>query len=503
VNMIFRAASPVTLALCEEASRLDPSNPMLTWRYVQAMIKTGCQPVMLGLSEDGRWAAAALAFIRIGKLIRELELVSLPRLPEAEVFWKGLLGYCRQWHISQLSVYTFGTSETAIPALPGETHRTQRSEFVIDLPGADLMAQMTATHRQRVRRGEKAGLRLRRTSDPAECVQHLRVNRASLDRRAERGEKVEVIGDAFIRAALDSESAEIFQAVLGDQVLSSAVILRAPRGAYLHASGTSQEGMKIGASHFLNFQIASTLQAENCELYNLGGASSRERGLWDYKTHFGARRIDLEAVECYLGAPWKRKMSTALRLVRQNPRGLVEPLCGRIEHWRVFAAAVERLTLPAWPEGYCFRRLSENDFESLAMPDEFRADQKNRLTRMPAAAAYGVIQNGVLAHVSWALVSTQETPRHLGLRDREAEISGCETLPEFRGRGLYPLAIRSIADHLKHEGIRTVFMKTIPSNTASQKGISKAGLVACGRVIAWVLPLSPPRNLILRLFRRL
>jgi len=143
-----------------------------------------------------------------------------------------------------------------------------------------------------------------------------------MERRAGRGEAVELAGDASLRAALASQSAELFQAMLGDQVLSSSGILRAPNGAYLYSSGTGPEGMKIGASHFLNFQIAKSLQDENCDIYNLGGATSEERGLWDYKTHFGTRRIDLEAVECYLGPLWKRKLSTTIQRLRHHPRKL-------------------------------------------------------------------------------------------------------------------------------------------------------------------------------------
>jgi len=315
--MRFRAESPVTAELCDDASRLAPTNPMLTWPYVQAMSATGYRASMIGLSDGDRWMAAAVVFLRVGKLQRTLELVSLPRLPEPEVFWSGLVHYCRRQGVSQLSIGTFSSPEALIPPLPGEKSRTKRSEFVIDLPGVDLMAQMKKTHRYCVRQGENAGLRLRRTRDSAHCVEHLQVNQASMERRAKRGEQVESAGDAFPRAALASGAAEMFQALRGDQVLSSSVVVRAPRGAYLHSSGSDPEGMKIGASPFLNFQIAKTLQTENCDIYNLGGANSQERGLWDYKTHFGTRRIDLEAVECDLGPRWRQKLSTLISFLRR------------------------------------------------------------------------------------------------------------------------------------------------------------------------------------------
>lgn len=315
--MRFQVQCPAMPAGCDALSRQDPSNPALTWPYVEAMNLTGCEALILGLQkgEPGgearaqAWVGACTAFTKSGRLNRLLEIASLPVLPEPQLFWNGLLEYCRRSRISQLSINSFGSIEACIPTLPGEASRLKRTEFLLDLPGVDLMDRMRVNHRQSVRRAEKAGLALRRTRDIACCAEHLRLAQASLERRRNRGEDVEFSEDGFLQAALTTGAAEMFQAVLGDLVVSSMVVLRAPRGGYLHSSGTDPEGMKIGASHYLNFQIARILQSENCELYNLGGCADPKSGLGAYKAHFGSRSVTLEAADFYVGPAWKKKLS--------------------------------------------------------------------------------------------------------------------------------------------------------------------------------------------------
>jgi GNAT superfamily N-acetyltransferase len=49
------------------------------------------------------------------------------------------------------------------------------------------------------------------------------------------------------------------------------------------------------------------------------------------------------------------------------------------------------------------------------------------------------------------------------------------TVPEFRGRRLYPALLRRILDDLKEQGVRRAWIGTSPGNYASQNGISRAG----------------------------
>lgn len=86
-----------------------------------------------------------------------------------------------------------------------------------------------------------------------------------------------------------------------------------------------------------------------------------------------------------------------------------------------------------------------------------------------------------IQHISW-IYYCNDPNRLLSLSDREAEIKYCLTLPAFRGRGLYPGVLRTIAQFLTQEGFRRVFVCVHEANTSSIRGIEKAGFKRVGRV---------------------
>jgi len=93
-------------------------------------------------------------------------------------------------------------------------------------------------------------------------------------------------------------------------------------------------------------------------------------------------------------------------------------------------------------------------------------------------------KKGVIGHISW--VYYREDPNRLiNLSDDEAEIKYCLTLPEFRGRGIYPAVLKKIQSYLKDGGIRRAFICVERGNTPSIRGIEKAGFrpVASTRLI--------------------
>ena len=69
----------------------------------------------------------------------------------------------------------------------------------------------------------------------------------------------------------------------------------------------------------------------------------------------------------------------------------------------------------------------------------------------------------------------------LFIKNKEYYISHCETDEEYRGNGLYPLAINSLArEAISKYLAERIFVVTDYNNFASQKGIMKAGLVYSG-----------------------
>ena len=135
---------------------------------------------------------------------------------------------------------------------------------------------------------------------------------------------------------------------------------------------------------------------------------------------------------------------------------------------------------------------------------QFRQRQLDRLRRFGISHAYGVYVGDKLAHVSWLLPPAAvalEHPAILSLGDGEAEITACETLPEFRGRGLYAFAIQQIFQIAQDLGIRRIYMKTLRNNTSSQAGVLKAGLHLTGVLTVVTPPAIPWKTFVLRRFR--
>jgi ribosomal protein S18 acetylase RimI-like enzyme len=123
----------------------------------------------------------------------------------------------------------------------------------------------------------------------------------------------------------------------------------------------------------------------------------------------------------------------------------------------------------------------------------FRERQLERLSRFGASYAYAVFVDGQIAHVSWLLppvAMNRDIPAVLKAREDEAEITCCETLPAFRGRGIYGIAIRNLFEVARGQGVRRIFMKTAPDNKASQSGIEKVGLKRLGSAILVWLPVT-------------
>jgi ribosomal protein S18 acetylase RimI-like enzyme len=95
-------------------------------------------------------------------------------------------------------------------------------------------------------------------------------------------------------------------------------------------------------------------------------------------------------------------------------------------------------------------------------------------------AVFAAFFHGAFAHLSWFITAEGDRecmrPRLVRLRRHEAEITHCVTLPEFRGRQIYPYVISYLFDVARSRGIREIFMVTKRDNIASQQGILKAGL---------------------------
>jgi lipid II:glycine glycyltransferase (peptidoglycan interpeptide bridge formation enzyme) len=119
------------------------------------------------------------------------------------------------------------------------------------------------------------------------------------------------------------------QAVLKDQVLSSALVLLSKSGAYYQTAGTSPEGNELGASPFLVFETARNLRERGLEIFNLGGVSGVNPGLDGFKNGFGPDRRSLAAAEYDLRTSMRRALEGPIQALRGMVSGLAQRKSGR------------------------------------------------------------------------------------------------------------------------------------------------------------------------------
>ena len=484
---------------------LQPENPFATAAYFESRRRLGYSTWVLGLqAPDETLATGCGAMLKRGRLNSTLEILSLPNLEQDSKFWSGLRDFCHRHRITQLELNTFSSPSgtDAVPISPRWT-RKRRSEFVIDL-SSDLSAILSKTHRQNVRKARKAGLTVVRSQSAESATTHQDLMNESLYRRRERGEDISAVARSpEITEIIRSGAGELFQAVKNGIVISSGLVLRSSRGAYYHTSGTSAEGMSVGASHFLIHNIAIVLKTEGLGILNLGGADEGS-ALASYKRWFGASPVPLTSANCYLGPTWRYKVSRLVLLARSDPGALGRLIVGNWSRLLVYSVDVPTAKTSVPMPELEFRPLNLDDLQSISVSEpSFRSRQLERVKRFGDSYAYGVYCGGRLAHISWLLppqAIARDLPRVVPGTEGDAEITGCETLAEFRGRGIYPFAIQRLIDTAREKELRRVFMKTSPENLASQRGIERAGLRRIGSAVLVTLPMAN-RQMIWRRFR--
>lgn len=313
----FKAVPEPSSELLTRVAAFQPENPFYTKGYTDSMRALGFFPFALFLEYNEELLTACTAFSKRGRINRRLEITSLPELADSNTFWTGLLKFCTESEISVLEINSFASNAAVIGKIPGEAVRKSRSEFQLDLGSNDLWQGVNRHHQRKIKKAKKAGLSLRVADDTQTCRDHARLANGSLDRRRSRGE---IVGDGIrvndAVAFTESHAGEIYQAVVKDEVLSSILVLKGAKGAYAQSSGTSDVGMQCGASQFLWYEIACHLQSLSMTVFNMGGADVEGVGLQEFKKGFGARRVDLESAEFYLGGIVKKTIGTVLNRLR-------------------------------------------------------------------------------------------------------------------------------------------------------------------------------------------
>ena len=292
------------------AAASAPHSPFLTPSFAHAQRRTGKEIALLSLRGDGDLLACCLAGTKRGRLRTTVEVFSLPEGGDRPEFAEGLLRFCRSVSADLLVVESLGSRTRSLPPLAGRISHRTRCEHVWSLRGKDLWAALSANHRRNITRARKAGVAVIAAEGDSALATHLRLTDASLVRREQRGEDVRT-GDLQASSwgvLLETGAGCLYQAHLGEEVLSSILVLKASDGAYYHSAGTSPDGMRLGASQLLIFDVATRLAAEGLSVFNLGGAEPASEGLYRFKVGFGTSAQELEAASYQVGGVVRRGM---------------------------------------------------------------------------------------------------------------------------------------------------------------------------------------------------
>lgn len=112
----------------------------------------------------------------------------------------------------------------------------------------------------------------------------------------------------------------------------------------------------------------------------------------------------------------------------------------------------------------------------IPIPWEFQCDLFDKVTDFFIARDRGGIQC-----ICW-IYYPEDHNRILKLMQCEAEIKFCLTLPDARGKGLYPMVINAILGYLRDKGFSKAYMCVHKDNKSSIRGIEKAGFARIGSV---------------------
>jgi RimJ/RimL family protein N-acetyltransferase len=498
VTARVRVVSDPPADLLSVIERFEPDNPIQRAAYARSRQLLGERVCAIIVEDGGQPSAGCFAYLSGRRLAPVLTIASMPVVTDVEGLLRAVRRWCRRHAVWELHIETFCSAITHVPRLPGEFARRERCEWMWALP-EDPSTSLSSHHRRNVAKARKSGVELRRSREPADAASHARLVAESMARRAQRGEAVpDVDGTLEWESVLRVGVGELFQGILGGEVVTSLLVLRSGSVAYYMSAGTSPVGFSSGAAPFVVLSAAQALGGEGVRTFNLAGAGDEAPGLQRYKRDFGAEPRRLDAATAHVLPVAFTKARTAARLLLRDPRALAAQLVSR-ERLLVYGAAIDELA--DGQDDLICSRLTDEELAALRGSADFAA-QARRFDEFRLNAAYAVNVDGRLAHVAWMLTRDEASlagaARHLPLDDASVEITHCHTAEAFRGRGIYPRAIRALAAIARERGAERVYMATGADNVASQRGIEKAGLRRSGEIVRYRVPFLGGRTLFVR-----
>lgn len=304
----------------DRLSNIYPTNPFFTFAYAQARKLSGHKPVLFEYYQDKEFINGFIAFEQNGVINKSIEVPSFPPITSDYNFWNIFINELSRKRYSHVNLGSFSSpAKFTVPELNVIVGKRERCEYHLNLMDSGNRLNKSANHKRNIKKARNFGIKILKGVDSREaCERHSELIDFSMNRRA-RGSKIKKTNHVSSTLNyIQTNSGKLFQASLNQRVLSSVLILEAERGIYYHSAGTSEEGMALGASHFLIDEIADEYRNQSKWLFNLGGTLQDQTGLQRFKKGFGATPIKLETFDMYVGGYLKKILTAAAYFLKGN-----------------------------------------------------------------------------------------------------------------------------------------------------------------------------------------
>jgi hypothetical protein len=312
--------SPVA-DLKKELRNLLPDAPEICIASEQARsLICGGQPMLFSLTRQDEKLFSALATMRRGRLRCALFVTVVEEIPDADLFWNGVLDFIGRRDVTELSVMTVATSrpQAAIPQFGRPTRQFANVKLYIqNLSRSPDTIHLSSNHKRNIAKAKKAGIQVMRLDEDDSVRRHFELTGLSLDRREKRGESIVLRASReSVMELLASGAGRLFQAGKEGEVLSSKLVYVLSEYGFYYDGGTSPEGMRLGVSHYLMSEIMASLRSEGIRSLNMGLAAEPTGGLWRYKEGFGSERLIIERARYDFLTPVKQVKNGIRNLFR-------------------------------------------------------------------------------------------------------------------------------------------------------------------------------------------
>lgn len=265
------------------------------------------------LSCKGQPRVICFATLTRMRLRTTLQLPSYPRLLDDTPgvlphFWAALNTYCRSNRVQNVNIASFESKQAlqVVPAFGKIQTGEPRREFFVDLTADEdtLLKRCSSNHRRNIRKAKKMELDCIKSRSLDDFNAHLNAFEHTKNRREARAEGVIGLNREFCEKLIISGDAFLLQLRKNDEVMSSFLIIETPKSAFYFSGGTTEAGMKLGASQALMWEVMLDLKQRNVQTLTLGGApDGGTDGLNRYKLGFGSYEVNANNYQISTGSP--------------------------------------------------------------------------------------------------------------------------------------------------------------------------------------------------------